>query len=425
MARKGKYPPSVKPGIPRLGRKPTGWTTTTFGDVLQVVSRKASIDNAAKYQLVTAKRNRGGIVPRSILLGKDIKTKTQFFIKSGDFLISRRQIVHGACGIVPPELDGALVSNEYSTLLVKVGLSLNYFNYFCHTVYFQQTCFQSSVGVDVEKMVFDLPGWLKYKLHLPPISEQQKIVDILGTWDKTIALTEQLLAAKQNRKWWLIQQLLTGKRRFKEFEDEWKSTTLQRMVETKELLLVTDGDWVESKDQDPMGQVRLIQLADIGDGAFLNKSNKFLREQVADRMDCTYLQSGDILVARMPDPLGRACVFPGIDKKAVTAVDVCVIRTNNNAINRFWLAQHINSDNFRQQILSLASGTTRTRISRRNLGTIPFLVPSLSEQDRIGTVLQACDAELNLLMQKLAALKRQKQGLMQQLLTGKVQVKTG
>ena len=67
--------------------------------------------------------------------------------------------------------------------------------------------------------------------------------------------------------------------------------------------LFVDGDWVESKDQDPNGEVRLIQLADIGDGVFLNRSSRFLTSLKARELRCTFLQPGDILIARMPDPL--------------------------------------------------------------------------------------------------------------------------
>src|SRR5882724_5654232 len=75
-----------------------------------------------------------------------------------------------------------------------------------------------------------------------------------------------------------------------------------------------DGDWVESKDQDPAGDVRLIQLADIGDGEYRNRSARFLTSAKAAELGCTYLDPGDVLVARMPEPLGRACIFPG-DRK--------------------------------------------------------------------------------------------------------------
>src|SRR5260370_2116127 len=98
-----------------------------------------------------------------------------------------------------------------------------------------------------------------------------------------------------------------------------------------------DGDWVESKDQDPNGDVRLIQLADVGDGTYRNRSHRFLTSKKALDLGCTFLKRGDILIARMPDPLGRACIFPGDEKRCVTVVDVCVVRVGSNGVTGKWL----------------------------------------------------------------------------------------
>ena len=136
-----------------------------------------------------------------------------------------------------------------------------------------------------------------------------------------------------------------------------------------------DGDWVESKDQDPEGNVRLIQLADIGDGFYVNKSNRFLNRATAVQLGCTFLEKGDVLVARMPDPLGRACIFPGDKKLAVTVVDVCVVRGKNEHFDQKWLMYFINTPKFRERINELQSGSTRKRISRGNLSTLQLPIP--------------------------------------------------
>lgn len=147
--------------------------------------------------------------------------------------------------------------------------------------------------------------------------------------------------------------------------------------------LFSDGDWVESKDQDPNGEVRLIQLADIGEGTFRDRSNRHLRPDVAERLRCTYLKPGDVLVARMPDPLGRACLMPALATPAVTAVDVCILRSGADSVNPSWLMWTLNSPQVRRKVAALQSGTTRKRISRKNLATIRVPVPPLSEQERI------------------------------------------
>jgi len=145
-----------------------------------------------------------------------------------------------------------------------------------------------------------------------------------------------------------------------------------------------DGDWVETKDQDKNGDVRLIQLADIGDGCFRDKSDRYLTLQRAKELKCTFLEKDDILIARMPDPLGRCCVFPlKGENKYVTVVDVAIIRTNENICNKKFLSHIINSLQIRKAINDLESGTTRKRISRKNLNTINFPIPPLSEQQAI------------------------------------------
>jgi type I restriction enzyme S subunit len=149
--------------------------------------------------------------------------------------------------------------------------------------------------------------------------------------------------------------------------------------------VVTDGDWVESKDQDPMGSVRLIQLADIGDGFFVNKSQRFMNVESVERLNCTYLQNGDVLIARMPDPLGRACIFPDIGQHAVTAVDVFVWRPDRElaGADTRWLMHTINSPAVRAEILSEAGGTTRQRVAGGKLKQLRLPVPPIPEQRRI------------------------------------------
>lgn len=150
-----------------------------------------------------------------------------------------------------------------------------------------------------------------------------------------------------------------------------------------------DGDWVESKDQDPEGNVRLIQLADIGDGAYLNKSDRYLTKQKSVELNCTYLKPGDLLVSRMADPIARACIFPGDQMTCVTVVDVCIVRPSCADVNTRWLKHAINSPQFRVRAREEASGSTRTRISRSNLAELKIPVPPPAEQDRIADRLDA------------------------------------
>ena len=173
----------------------------------------------------------------------------------------------------------------------------------------------------------------------------------------------------------------------------WAKGTISEMISGQGVFV--DGDWIESKDQDQNGDVRLIQLADIGDGKFRDKSSRFLTLQRANEIGCTFLREGDVLVARMPDPIGRACIFPlKGEYKYVTAVDVAIIRPGENGVNNKWLNYTINTPTIRNKIEALQSGTTRKRISRGNLALIEFPIPPRNEQNRIVEKLDELLSEL-------------------------------
>ena len=178
-----------------------------------------------------------------------------------------------------------------------------------------------------------------------------------------------------------------------ELPEGWATSTLGDLIAADGLF--TDGDWVESKDQDPDGEVRLIQLADIGEARFVDKSDRHLTREKADELRCTFLRRGDLLVARMPDPLGRCCVFPlDGEERYVTVVDVCVVRAGADGVDRDYLMWAINGRAARDQIVALQSGSTRKRISRKNLSTISVPVPPASEQSRIVERLELLFAEI-------------------------------
>ncbi|EYV36009.1 hypothetical protein BX45_26740 [Escherichia coli O145:NM str. 2010C-3510] len=253
MARDSLYPVSVKAGKPILGMLPTGWQKLSLEKCLNIEARKAYIQDNQEYDLVTVKRSRGGVIRREHLKGKDISVKSQFYIKEGDFLISKRQIVHGACGLVPKELSGSIVSNEYCVLTGKSGFYLPYMEFLSESLYFQQTCFHSSIGVHIEKMIFKLDSWFKWPFNIPPLSEQKRIVKILSTWDEAISVTEKLLTNSQQQKKALMQQLLTGQKRLLDengvrFNGEWVYLTFDNafIVANKKSAQVKSSDYLQS-----------------------------------------------------------------------------------------------------------------------------------------------------------------------------------
>lgn len=188
--------------------------------------------------------------------------------------------------------------------------------------------------------------------------------------------------------------------------------------------LFIDGDWVESKDQDPLGSIRLLQLADIGDGLFLNKSSRFINDGKFIELRCTELRAGDVLVARMPDPLGRACLMPLMPQRCITVVDVAAIRPGEGSVKPRWLVRAINSPQFRTAMWLESSGTTRKRISRGNLAELPLPIPPIAEQQRIADKLDALLARVGACQDRLdrvaPLLKRFRQSVLNVAMSGQL-----
>ncbi|WP_426263778.1 restriction endonuclease subunit S [Sphingomonas sp. PWP1-2] len=244
----------------------------------------------------------------------------------------------------------------------------------------------------------------------PPLDEQRRVAEVLRSVDEAIAAA---VAAAD-----LAENLLVRVRDEVISQPIWGMTTLSDATSAG---LFTDGDWVESKDQDPNGDVRLIQLADIGDGCFVDKSRRYLTLEKAHQLRCTFLEEGDLLIARMPDPLGRCCLFPAINQPSVTVVDVCVVRASQITSNRY-LNHAIATSEFRSQVLACASGTTRTRVSRGNLGQLELAMPPLAEQEAIADELDQISVVAGEQQQAAERLKDLKHGLMSDLFSGRVRV---
>ena len=183
------------------------WKLQKIGSQLVEAQRPIALSDEAEYRLVTVKRRYGGLVSRGVMKGREILVKSQFLVNMGDFLISKRQIVHNACGLVPAELDGSVVSNEYSVLTPKGDCSIEFFSWFAMQPSVSASFMNCSVGIVIEKMLFKLPAWLKQEFLFPNLQEQERIASCLGAFDGLITSANQELDTLKMHKKGLMQQL--------------------------------------------------------------------------------------------------------------------------------------------------------------------------------------------------------------------------
>ena len=259
-------------------------------------------------------------------------------------------------------------------------------------------------------------------IPIPPKGEQCLIAKALSDVDALISGLDQLITKKRDLKQAVMQQLLTGQRRLPGFSGAWKARSLIELTDNRKELF-DDGDWIEAEYITEAG-IRLIQTGNIGEGLFIGKeSKKYISPDSFKKLRCKELQIGDILICRLAEPAGRACILPDIgEDRIITSVDVTIFRPLPNLSDRHYLTQVFNTHQWFRSISERCGGSTRTRIARGALGKMLIEMPSVDEQIAIATVLFDMDAELAALESRRDKTRDLKQGMMQELLTGRMRL---
>jgi len=215
----------------------------------------------------------------------------------------------------------------------------------------------------------------KTPISLPNQIEQAKVGEFFQQLDNLITLHQRQPFLHSPPDISLIVQLTPPFYTF-----SWEQRKLASLCEK-----FTDGDWIESKDQSDFG-VRLVQTGNVGVAEYLDKPNnkKWISEDTFDRLHCEEVLPGDILISRLPEPAGRACIMPLLGTKMITAVDCTIVRTAPDMSNKF-LVQYLSSQAYFDDVNTCLAGGTRQRISRGNLANFNVPIPvKKTEQDAIG-----------------------------------------
>ncbi len=261
---------------------------------------------------------------------------------------------------------------------------------------------------------------LKFKIPLPPLKEQEKIADILSTWDRAISNLDELIIQKQKLKTALMQNLLSAKIRFKEFTDPWQEVKLGDIGETYNGL---NGKTAEDFEN---GNSKYITYKNIFDNFSIN-INISEKVNIKENEIQNLVKFGDIFFttsSETPEEVGISSVLlKNLENVYLNSFCFGYRLYSFEILSLYFAKFYFRSQIFREKIIHLAQGSTRFNISKNQMMKLKIKLPNLAEQQKIAEVLSACDDEINLLKDKLLNLKLQKQGLMQNLLTGKVRVR--
>ncbi len=277
-------------------------------------------------------------------------------------------------------------------------------------------------------------------IQQPSLPEQRAIAAFL---DRETAHIDALLAKKER-----LQQLLAEKRTtlishavtrgldasapLKESGVPWLGkipvgwTTLPiKRLASRGYKTFTDGDWIEAP-YITRGGVRLIQTGNIGTGSYKEQGFRFISEETFRLFRCTEVMGGDILICRLAEPVGRACLAPYLGVQMITSVDVCILKPASEYEARY-IVYVLSSQAYLDWMQAICRGSTRDRVSRSMLGDIALSIPPLPEQRAIADFLDRETAKLDALAAKVGEgmerLREYRAALIAAAVTGKVDVR--
>jgi type I restriction enzyme, S subunit len=366
--------------------KNPAWQQVRLREILTYVEDLAPLEDFREYMTITVKRRHGGLEPRERRHGHEIKTKKQYRLIPGAFLISRIQCWHQAYAIVPEDVPGNMIASQnYDQFTISPTVDSRFFWWFSHSPFFTETVRSSAFGVVIEKMVFNREAWLDKPIPLPPLDEQRRIVSRIEDLAAKIEAARHLLAARNKE----IKVLLSSavEAALTRLRSETKETTVLEVAES-----VTDGD-----HQPPPKSESGIPFV-------------FINHVVSGRVDFTgcnwvskdYFQS--LSPTRVPGPgdiLYTAVGSYGIPCLVETEQPFCfqrhiaIIKPDRSRILPGYLMWALSSRSVFEQATKVATGSAQLTVPLRGIRQLRFPLPAIEIQRETVSYLDGLQAKID------------------------------
>ena len=403
---------------------PNGWVVKNLDSIYRVIDslhQTPSFSKDGEYRMVRVTDIKG----KNLDLSNAVRVSKEVFLeytkkykpKRNDILFSRVGS-YGISSFIHTDQEFCLGQN---TVIAESNDQAN-------PIYIFNVLKSEGIRRQVEKTVdgsshktVSLKVIKDLKIPLAPRKEQNKIAQILSTWDQAISVTEKLLENSQEQKKALMQQLLTGKKRLLDengvkFSNEWATKNLESLVYRP----LCYG--VLKPGEDVLDGHPLIRIQDIDDRGFID-IRKVIRitDELHYEFRRTILNTNDLIIS-IVGTLGKVFVIPKELNGANITRAFAVIGADCKLIDTRFIYQYLNSSMIQEWLLNTATGNAQKVLNIAALKELQIPLPIIEEQRRIAEVLFVADQEIETIQKKLDCLKQEKKALMQQLLTGKKRV---
>lgn len=369
-----------------------------------------------------------GLVGRDTLDRKtdtNLDTEDHLLIKAGDIAYNMMRMWQGASGLA--KHDG-VVSPAYIVLAPKNGIDPVFASYWFKSPRMVYLFWAYSYGLTNDRLRLYFKDFAEIPVSAPSQDEQVRIGEILSLWDEAIAQTEKLIEAKRKLKKGLMQQLLTGKQRFKEFgpsarqgklPEDWKRLVLGDIAQ----VIFSNVDKKTYFDETP---VLLCNYLDVYNNRYISKHLNFMPATATGAEIHKFaIRAEDVLITKdseTPEDIANAATVLEDLLGVVCGYHLAILRPHAG-VSGFYLGQLLMLPQIRYQFSKVANGVTRFGLNFSSVVEIPLWLPSYDEQVKIAKVLMEIDHQTETLLLLSNQFKKQKRGLMQQLLTGQIRVK--
>ena len=397
----------------KIGIVPTDWKERKLKNYFTRLTRK----NAENNQNVLTISAQYGLISQEDFFNKSVASEDKsnyFLLKKGDFAYNKSYSNGYPYGAIKrlDYYEKGIVSPLYICL---ESLQENTSDYFAQ--YFEAGLLNKEIHAVAQEgarnhglLNIAVEDFFNTRVVVPKVPEQEKIAEILAGQDRVIALKEKLLAEKQKQKKYLMQQLLTGKKRLPGFSGEWKEGELGDIV-----LECNDGSTPSRKNDDFFnGDINWVVVEDIR--PYIYSTKEKLSKKGVESANLKVWKRGTVIISTCASIglVGILCC-EAATKQGITAI--LVNEDNSNEYVRFWL------ENEKSALLKFAQGSSIREIRSPILLKLKIDYPCLQEQKAIVKILLMADKEIELLKKDIGQEKLKKKSLMQLLLTGIVRVK--
>lgn len=341
----------------------------------------------------------------------DAPSRARRLVSPGDTIVSTVRTYLRAVLPIGEEADQLVVSTGFAVVTPR-KVDAGFLSWYLQSDPFVDEVVARSVGVSYPAINPSEIGQIE--VPLPSRAEQRTIADYLDTEttriDTLITKKRRLIDLLGERRWSVLDAVAAGASR---------TTALKRLG-----AVFTDGDWIESPYITDRG-IRLIQTGNIGRGYFKDQGDRFISDETFHALNCTEVLPGDVLISRLANTVGQACIAPDLGVRMVTSVDVVILRPLPT-VHASYLVRYLSSERHVSKARLEARGTTMQRLARSQVGDLRVPLPDLDQQRHATKLADDASApilaSIETLTQQIKLLVEHRRALITAAVTGELSV---